>query len=215
MKSQPHKYDKFAIAIKTGRDIIKERSPILFKTFLSKVDNKILISESPHDPIENVPVIDVFSNLYDGLKDKAGHDLQFIPYSTVNSEKTNHNDLHVKQLEPNESSLGWISDAHKNLPGFRELWERFPKQEWFLMIDDDTYVFMDNLNNFVADYNSSEPFYFGAGNTFVGCDGVKSHADSTMIAHGGSGILISRGAMQRLKFVWDICITKYRGKNEK
>jgi hypothetical protein len=79
------------------------------------------------------------------------------------------------------------------------------------MIDDDSYVFMDNLNDFVADYNASEPYYFGAANTFMGCDGVNRRGESTIFAHGGSGILISRGAMKRLEPVWDMCIIKYRG----
>ena len=33
--------------------------------------------------------------------------------------------------------------------------------DWFLKADDDTYVVMENLKNFLAQYNTTKPYYFG------------------------------------------------------
>jgi hypothetical protein len=43
-----------------------------------------------------------------------------------------------KEVVPDENSLGWKADAHKNFPGFRELWTSFPNASWYVMVDDGT-----------------------------------------------------------------------------
>lgn len=200
------RWKKFAFAVKTGRDIVRERVPTLLSTFLKDVPNKILIGDAPGIDVGGVPMIDVYTHLYDGLKNEDGSDISF---DIANKAKTAPSSLDVKELVPDEDSLGWKSDTHKNLPGFRELLKRYPDAEWFMMIDDDSYVFMENLDSFVSSYNSSLAYYFGAGNTFTHCDSVMDWRHSTIFAHGGSGILISRGAMLRLEKVWDFCIVRY------
>ncbi len=74
-------------------------------------------------------------------------------------------------IQADEDSPGWQSDAHKNLPGFRELYKRFPKAKWYIMIDDDTYLIKTNLIFELNKYNSEFPWYFGLPNYFKGCDG--------------------------------------------
>ena len=64
--------------------------------------------------------------------------------------------LEPQSSKPDENSQGWLTDAHKNLPGFRELYRRFPKAEWYIMIDDDTYLFKHNLLHFLNGYDSSK-----------------------------------------------------------
>jgi hypothetical protein len=70
------------------------------------------------------------------------------------------------------SSVGWKTDAHKNLPGFRLLNQKFPTAKWYIMIDDDTYLFKHNLAHFLADFDHTEGHYFGLPSSFKGCDGM-------------------------------------------
>ncbi|KAJ3042522.1 hypothetical protein HDV00_007056 [Rhizophlyctis rosea] len=111
-----------------------------------------------------------------------------------------------------KSALGWRSDAHKNLPGLRELWSRFPDAKWYFMVDDDTYVFWENMRLALSTINADEPHYYGAKNVFKGCDGVKKFGDGPHFAHGGSGIVISRGAMKKIMEEKALreCIVRYR-----
>ncbi|KAJ3037286.1 hypothetical protein HK097_003552 [Rhizophlyctis rosea] len=111
-----------------------------------------------------------------------------------------------------KSAIGWRSDAHKNLPGFRELWQRYPDAKWFIMVDDDTYIFWENLRLALDKFNPEDPHYFGAKTMFKGCDGVKKFGDGPSFAHGGSGIVISRGALRKIMTDNKIqkCIEKYR-----
>ncbi|KAJ3365720.1 hypothetical protein HDU91_002088 [Kappamyces sp. JEL0680] len=201
-------WSSYAFAVKTGQDIASARLPILLSTYLSRVENKIIIGETPGMAINGMPMLDVYTHLYDGLVDEDGSELRFTPHQ---KQKTPTPSLDIQQSVPNEESKGWLADAHKNLPGFRELFRRFPEAKWYMMVDDDSYVFLDNLDSFLQDFNSSLPYYFGAGNTFSDCDGVQSWRHSTAFAHGGSGILVSRGAMLRLQSLWEFCIVRYHG----
>ena len=117
--------------------------------------------------------------------------------------------LGQEALKPNESSTGWRSDADKNLPGIKKLFETFPNAKWYIMIDDDTYLFRHNLLANLANYDHQKRFYFGSATKFMGCDGVTKFGQGPAFAHGGSGIIISHGAMQAMLGIMDRCIDKY------
>ncbi|KAI8851698.1 hypothetical protein BC829DRAFT_112243 [Chytridium lagenaria] len=98
----------------------------------------------------------------------------------------------------------------KNLPAFRLLLQKFPKADWYVMIDDDTYLFVENLRAMLEKMDPSHPWYLGSANVFMGCDGVKRFGDGPMFAHGGSGIVMSRAALHIMVENIDACIWKYR-----
>ncbi|TPX52238.1 hypothetical protein SeMB42_g01575 [Synchytrium endobioticum] len=135
-----------------------------------------------------------------------------IPCSKNCTSKTLHRRSKPNEgIVPNSESQGWKLDAHKNLPGFRHLFESHPDALWYFMIDDDTYIFIDNLVRLLKPYNPYDSHYFGAHNLFVGCDGVKAFGEGPAFAHGGSGIVLSRGAMLKLMSVLDQCILRLEG----
>lgn len=88
-------------------------------------------------------------------------------------------------MVPDENSKGWKSDAKKNIPGFKLLFDQFPDSEWYFMIDDDTYVFLENMKDALAKYNPLESHYLGAIAQFTGCDGIQNLGTSPYFAHGG------------------------------
>ncbi|KAI8905174.1 hypothetical protein EDD86DRAFT_182583, partial [Gorgonomyces haynaldii] len=182
------KWSKYAFALKTGKDVALTRTPIQILTFLKHIDNVILIGEAPGVSVGSIPMLDVYTHLYDDLKEKRED----------------------KEVIPDESSLGWKADAHKNMPGYRELYNRFPNADWYVMIDDDTYVFMDNLDERLSQFDPSQPIYIGSANVFQGCDGVTRFGDGPAFAHGGSGIIVSKGAVQKILPILDKCIVKYK-----
>jgi hypothetical protein len=91
------RYDHLAVALKTGKDVALSRTPIQLLTFLYKIKNVVMIGEAPGVMVGDIPMLDVYTNLY---------------------EKT-PNRLHKREeteVKPDENSLGWKSDAHKNIP---------------------------------------------------------------------------------------------------
>lgn len=117
----------------------------------------------------------------------------------------------IEHIIPDKTDEGWKIDAHKNLPGFKKLYNKFPNAEWYIMIDDDTYLLVENLMYNLAKYNHNDKIYLGNPTEFQGCDGIKKMGEGIKFAHGGSGIIISRGAMIEMMKVIDVCIVKYKG----
>ncbi|KAI8894729.1 hypothetical protein BC833DRAFT_603807 [Globomyces pollinis-pini] len=78
------------------------------------------------------------------------------------------------------------------------------------MIDDDTYLSSQNLFNFLNQYDPNVPYYFGFAHTATGCDNVWDMKKSILFAHGGSGIVLSRGTLKKMDSHWDKCIERYK-----
>jgi hypothetical protein len=108
------------------------------------------------------------------------------------------------------NSKGWQRDAHKNLPGFRKLVTKYPDADWYIMIDDDTYLFVDGLHAYLSTLKPTDMHYLGVANVFTGCDGIREFGKGPYFAHGGSGIVISKAAMTRMMRGLDNCIIKYK-----
>ncbi|KAL0485082.1 glycoprotein-N-acetylgalactosamine 3-beta-galactosyltransferase [Acrasis kona] len=185
------KWNKYVVGLKTSTDTAAARVPIQLLTFLRHISNVYFFGDSVEE-LGDTKVYDVVHNLY-----KDGN----LSVIDVNGQLS---------TSKNGVSNGWIMDAHKNLPGFKKLYELYPDRDWYLMLDDDTYLLFENLDSELKDLNPAEPYYFGAYFSFVGCGGIKNHGDGPDFAHGGSGIVVSRGALQRMIKVIDDCIVDYR-----
>ncbi len=59
--------------------------------------------------------------------------------------------------------------------------------DWFLKADDDTYVMIDNLRNFVSHYDSESAIYFGC----------KFKLNEVIYMSGGAGYVLSRETLRR------------------
>jgi hypothetical protein len=177
-------FDKLAIAVKTGSATALQRVPVQAATFLRHVKQWMLIGEAPGIVVGERAVIDVFSDLYtdppypDHLGKHADHGGNGTFYKSPKmklGEKAGkgrrrlarrHQDEHRGKdakdaIVPDNSAVGWKKDAHKNLPGFIHLWNSFPNAEWYFMIDDDTYLFLENVMRAVEGLNPDNGYYFG------------------------------------------------------
>ncbi|KAJ1560649.1 hypothetical protein HK405_006386, partial [Cladochytrium tenue] len=219
---------RLAIALKTGVSVAAERVPIQLLTFLRDFENLVVIGEAPGISVGDQDVVDVYTGQYEAAVERnktlaaaasaaaapAAKDIGSSGSASAAEGQVIHllrrgDDLAAEKVTVDSSSAGWKLDAHKNLPGIRLLRERFPDADWYLMIDDDTYVFLDNLMDFVATRDPAVPLYTGNRQFFFGCDGIKRMSDSPGFAHGGSGILMSRAAVDAILPVMDHCIIKY------
>lgn len=105
------------------------------------------------------------------------------------------------------SRSGWRGDKDKNLPAFHVLRTAFPNKKWYVLLDDDTYIFLENFARFILQQGmDEEAVYTGKVFYISRCGGFERDgawkANKTeprgLFAHGGSGIVINGLAMERL-----------------
>ncbi len=93
---------------------------------------------------------------------------------------------------------GLYEDKYENLTykilfAFEDVFKLQPNFDWFLKADDDTFIFYDNLRDFVATKKPSDPITFGYDFKVIVPGGYHS---------GGGGYLLSNEAMKRLMLKW-------------
>lgn len=112
---------------------------------------------------------------------------------------------------------GWRGDKDKNLPAFHLLKSIFPDKKWYILLDDDTHIFLENFSKYLIHLNSIQtPLYTGKTFYMSRCGGFErdgtnssNRRDKGMFAHGGSGILLNRRAMNLLYPAIPQCIHDY------
>ncbi|KAI8622400.1 hypothetical protein BC830DRAFT_1089778 [Chytriomyces sp. MP71] len=216
-----------AVGLKTGRETLHARVPMQLLTFLNGHDAFLLLGDAPGHAVGTVPMHDILANAYEeaeravntsgGLMErpfgngKVPVDLEPSGGSRLARRGTVADPTKdMVKSGQDEWSGGWILDAHKNLPGLKLLFKSFPHADWFLMIDDDTHVFLHNLQHSLSKIDANKPHYFGQMNRFKGCDGVGEYGLGPNFAQGGTGIVLSRGAMERVMEIIDDCTVRYR-----
>ncbi|KAJ3052120.1 hypothetical protein HDU99_008244, partial [Rhizoclosmatium hyalinum] len=143
-------------------------------TFLSEVENLILIGDTTVK-VGGREVLDVYTDVYAKTLRKLG----IVDVSESETFKRNFdgNEDTKKKLTAkgqgqrvvsgqDVNGNGWKADAHKNLPGLQVLAEKYPDADWYLMIDDDTYVVFDNLVSYLETKDPNEPHFIGRNNYF-------------------------------------------------
>lgn len=108
---------------------------------------------------------------------------------------------------------GWRGDKDKNLPALHLLRTVFPNKKWYVLLDDDTYLFLDNFARFILqDGFNDDAIYTGKVFYIARCGGysrdgtwranvgrsTKGHTKRGLFAHGGSGIVVNGRAMDAM-----------------
>ncbi|ORZ39169.1 hypothetical protein BCR44DRAFT_94975 [Catenaria anguillulae PL171] len=107
-------------------------------------------------------------------------------------------------------------DHEFHLATVRTLHKRFPRADWYLLVEDNTHVFMENLHHALFSMDPSKPLYLGLPTMATGaCQGLRKATVSLLrdlrYPSSASGIIISRGAVEQLVPIVDRCIIKYQG----
>jgi hypothetical protein len=151
-------FEKYAIGIKTGAHMAAVRVPIQMLSFL-KYQPYVLYFSDDDAMIGDVPVTGV-------LKEMVPDNFYPFRRKLLGSSET---------VKADQKTIGWKLDQHKHFYGFKEIYRRWPDKDWYIMIDDDTYLFMDNVVHELSKLNASEIHYIGTPRLFTGCAGYNSY----------------------------------------
>ncbi|KAJ3403023.1 hypothetical protein HDU80_004545 [Chytriomyces hyalinus] len=196
------RWPEYAFIVKTGSEVLVTRGASQLLSFLQGAKNLVFIGEEAGHTLAEYEMQDVVTGSYErALKAVEGWHQ---PPSRLSKRGAS-----LLDSKPDKTTNGYKSQAHKNIPGIRRAYELFPDVEWFILLDDDSYLFMDNMDDFLSEYNSSLPYYIGAANKFTGC-GFKTFDEAPKFAH-GSAIIMSKEAVRRIQPFIDLCIVKLHG----
>jgi hypothetical protein len=167
------------LIIKTGATELFDKLPVHFVTTLT-----------------HVPHYTIFSDIDQKLGDYVIHD-SLIDYNKTTKENNPDFKLYLalqtdKPLRQDPKRLkykgGWELDKYKNIYTLSKTFKERPDAKWYLFIDADTYVMWPNLLRWLRGKDYTKPLYFGSPAMFK---------DITF-GHGGTGYLVSNGAMQHV-----------------
>lgn len=211
-----------AIAIKTGHEVSEKRLHDMRQSgwlgLGHKVPNLLVISDRSESGA--VGMRDYGYSLIKGENVTVSVE----DFSTLYHKNGAHKHVSIEErLLPKGwfKFHGWKGDKDKNLPGFHLLRTVYPGKKWYIMLDDDTYIFLDNFANFAHGHDDpsplTKPLYTGKVFFVAGCAGFdkkgyfhgKHSERRAAFAHGGSGIVLNGAAMNAIYEKIPECMKQY------
>ncbi|KAK6363725.1 hypothetical protein TWF730_001143 [Orbilia blumenaviensis] len=167
------------LMLKTGAQVIWNRLPAHL-TRLSQIDvpNQVIYSDV-EETVHGHHVIDILANVSQKLK---SHE-QFKTYHEQQKAYKKGISLAEAHIEG-----GWNLDKYKWLPMFEHAYKNYPNMKWYIFYEADSFAFWNALNRWLyQNFDSEEDWYMGSRNMYGG----------TYFGHGGSGVVVSHGAMKK------------------
>ncbi|KAF2760197.1 hypothetical protein EJ05DRAFT_275196 [Pseudovirgaria hyperparasitica] len=179
------------IVLKVGINEIYEKLPPQLLTLLSCAPSYTVYSDVAQT-IHGTPIYDSIASINSSFKNTQP---EFAYYHTVNALHADGQDIAavVDKTEEGDKRAGWKLDKWKFLSSYKESYAKAPKAKWYFFMEPDTAVIWPNLLTWTRRLNPDREIYSGSQN---------SHGGVTF-AHGGSGVLVSKAAMQRLMDEYD------------
>ena len=123
---------KIFCLILTTQTNLKSKAKIIFDSWARKCDEHRFVAMLPQKQmLTNVSHEIKYENLFDVLQPS----------------------------ELQQDSYGQLT--HKVYAAFRHVFNRFPDFDWYLKADDDSFMLMDNMRQFLANKNQSQPITYG------------------------------------------------------
>ena len=153
-------------AVKTGRSVVRQRLANMQETYLSRVPNKVGVADFRSAPTAGIEVLDVLALLPPGARSPESRPATGAAWWTLSQ-------LDAELASDGES--GWELDRLKDIPAFLALWDRFPRCQWFLLVDDDTWVNLPSLAQLLAPRTPMGAHYLGNLRVLTGesCEGLE------------------------------------------
>lgn len=136
------------------------------------------------ETIGNFTTIDILTNLTEATKSHPDFDV----YRAVPQYFSNNVYIESANIEGDHPGPvgGWVVDKYKFLPLMDHAGRNWPNARWYVFMEDDAYIFLPNVLEYLSSFDSTAPHYLGS----------YAFLSNTTFAHGGSGFALSRGAWE-------------------
>lgn len=192
--------------LKSGADVMWQRLPVHLETTLKRWPHHQLYADGAAQ-IGAEQVLDCIAMLPNEVK----HSDQLKEWQVRNDAIAHGFGWDYTDVKIGEKGMGWMQDRFKNLPALFHAYLTAPAtMDWFIMADDDTYIMSQSIGSIVRDLDPKDKYYIGSKARCQGylaehgrfADKMKANEPDAerfqTFAHGGSGIVMSRGLLDAL-----------------
>lgn len=159
------------IVVKTGANVIYDKLPIQLLTVLRCARDPLIFSDLAQT-LGRHRVYDVLDNVTEEIKNGPEFD-----YDRTLQDYQKHGQ-DVQTLRDISSDAAWRLDRYKFIHMLKKTWTMRPDHDWYVFVEDDTYLVWTNLMLWLERLDSSEPLYLRS----------QAYFNNEAFAHGGSGI---------------------------
>ncbi|PGH05963.1 hypothetical protein AJ79_06652 [Helicocarpus griseus UAMH5409] len=177
------------VVVKTGASEALEKLHIHANTTLHCVPHYTIFSDYEED-VSGFHVYDVLKGVADEVKN-SHPDFQI--YNRLResgrvalAEYDINDDPSTPSGKP--QNPGWVLDKWKFLPMMHETLTMRPNAKWYVFMEVDTYFMWPNLLSWLEQFNYRKSYYLGN----------QMKIGDTVFGHGGSGVILSQAALQRV-----------------
>ncbi|PKS13162.1 hypothetical protein jhhlp_000505 [Lomentospora prolificans] len=173
----PGRTASIVLIVKTGATESFSKIPTQLQTILRCVPDLLLFSDM-EQTIAGAHVRDSLDTVLPEVKNHSDFNLYHAQKQCLVSQAdcTRHRD---------KGKEGWNMDKYKNIHIAEKAYNLRPGRDWYVVIDADTYLFWTTLVSFLGRLDPSRKLLLGS----------IAHYKDFPFAHGGSGYIMSRGAM--------------------
>jgi hypothetical protein len=186
-----HGLDDIFVVLKTGANDALDAVPVHLATTLQCIPHFTIYSDMEED-IDGHHVHDVLTEV-DAEIQNTNPEFEYYRRLRENGREAftaeeSSRWSSVQNTASGKDSPGWKLDKWKFLPLAEQALRARPDAKWYVIIESDSYVLWRNLLQWLSRFDASKPLYLG----------MQMQINDIIFAYGGSGIILSRPALEKL-----------------
>eukprot|EP00288_Rhodomonas_lens_P020017 CAMPEP_0177690620 /NCGR_PEP_ID=MMETSP0484_2-20121128/865_1 /TAXON_ID=354590 /ORGANISM="Rhodomonas lens, Strain RHODO" /LENGTH=389 /DNA_ID=CAMNT_0019201179 /DNA_START=8 /DNA_END=1174 /DNA_ORIENTATION=+ len=191
----------YVIGVKTGSATFTARANSVLESWGAKVQDLVFLSDDKNLTSYRGKDV-VYAVFTEGLVPD--------PYTKERrKEREKPKEIGVQDIVADIDTLGKDLDRTKFFGGLRYLRKRYPNKTWYIIFDDDTYVFLNHMEQLLEAHGGNNPGRRYIGNGFRFWGGGCDRGNNVAMAHGGAGVFVSAQAVDAVQHLFPECNTKY------
>lgn len=179
------------VVFKTGATELQDKLPIHMNTTIRCYPDYMIYSDLA-ETFEVSAIFDALADVNDNIKlEHNDFELyrrlqQHSGRAVLTQAELSGATVSVHSVSGNTENPGWKLDKWKFLPMMRRTLQEHPDKQWYVFLETDTFVFFETLLAYLSVLDPTKPYYMASA-ALIGDE---------EFAHGASGYLVSRPALQ-------------------